>query len=125
MRQERGAPWQAAAVAGCDDVIEGAGQEHRGGPSHAARPGAAQLEGGVPRRQQAGQGGLGRVLRASLRRRQLLALRGGATVRNGRVVAARLRLQVGDVRMKLLGLTLTLSGGLHGVRGHFVDIGRG
>lgn len=133
VRQERGAPRKAAAVGGCDDVIEGAGQEHRGGATDATRPGAAQVKGGVPRRQQAGQGGFGRLLRTSLSHGRLLALRvgGGVTLRCGRAVAASLRLQVGTlgvilhVRMRLLGVTLTLSGGLHGVCCRFLDIRRG
>lgn len=127
VRQERGASWKAAAVGGCDDVIEGARQEHRGGPTHATRPGAAQVKRGVPWRQQAGQGRFSRVLRTSLTRRQLLALRVGVAVIC--VLAAGLWLQVGTLGVILyvwmLGLTLTLSGGLHGVRRHFLDIWRG
>lgn len=131
VRQERGASRKAAAVGGRDDVIEGARQEHRGRPTHPARPGAAQVERGVPGGQEAGRGRL-RVLRTTLSRRQSLPLRVGVTLRHRGVLAPRLWLQVGNLgvilhlRMWLvLGLTLTLSGRLHGVRSHFLDIWRG
>lgn len=90
------------------------------------------MEGGVPGGQQAGRGRL-RVLRTTLSRGRSLRLRvGGVALRRGGVLAPGLWLQVGNLGVILrlrvwlvLGLTLTLSGRLHGVRSHFLDIWRG
>ncbi|TNN72348.1 hypothetical protein EYF80_017387 [Liparis tanakae] len=57
--QERRTSWKPTAVTGCDDVIEGSGEEHRGRATHSPRPGAALMRRGGARRQGARGGGFG------------------------------------------------------------------
>lgn len=87
MRQERRTSWKPAAVAGCDNIVEGTREEHGRRTTHSPRPGAGVIRGGGSRGQGAGGGGFG-VLEAGLRL-------GYGHLREGLLLGKRLRVRLG------------------------------